>query len=57
VEYWKQKFWKNIEKDKAVKKELEELGWRVVVIWECEISLKKDNSVFTEKLTRDLINE
>jgi DNA mismatch endonuclease, patch repair protein len=36
VEFWKQKFKKNVARDKQVRKELEQRGWRVVIIWECE---------------------
>ena len=37
VEFWGEKFKRNIKRDKEVKKELEELGWKVITIWECEI--------------------
>lgn len=35
-EYWNRKLDKNINRDKKNKKELEELGWHVLVVWECE---------------------
>jgi DNA mismatch endonuclease (patch repair protein) len=38
VEFWKGKFKSNIARDKRVQKELERAGWRVAVIWECEIA-------------------
>ena len=34
--FWEEKFRKNVERDNRVKGELECLGWRVVVIWECQ---------------------
>ena len=37
-EYWLPKFERNIENDKKHKKALEAAGWKVVVIWECEIN-------------------
>ena len=37
VDFWNKKFEYNIERDKKNVKKLEELGWRVFVIWECEI--------------------
>lgn len=40
AEFWENKFSKNVERDERKIKELEELGWKVVTIWECEI--KKD---------------
>lgn len=35
--FWKAKFKDNINRFLKVKKELEKAGWRVVVIWECQI--------------------
>lgn len=35
--FWQDKFKKNIERDKRVTQELELLGWRVLVVWECEL--------------------
>ena len=40
TKFWTKKFSKNIERDKKKIQELEELDWRVLTIWECE--LKKD---------------
>ena len=40
TEYWNAKFQKNIERDKAAYQELQEKGWRVFVIWECELKKK-----------------
>ena len=36
-DYWKEKFNKNYVRDITKKAELQRLGWRVVVIWECEL--------------------
>ena len=36
-EYWTGKIRRNMARDERVRKELSELGWRVLVIWECEI--------------------
>ncbi len=35
--FWKEKFAKNLERDKRNQKDLREMGWRPKVIWECEI--------------------
>jgi len=37
AEFWKIKFEKNVERDKRKNKELEDKGWIVLTIWECEI--------------------
>lgn len=38
VEFWARKFQDNVARDERVKGELERLGWRVIVIWECQTS-------------------
>src|SRR3990170_4219533 len=35
-EFWKQKFEKNVARDQKVRRKLQELGWRVIVVWECQ---------------------
>lgn len=50
VEFWKNKFKKNKERDNRKIKELEKLNWNVLVIWECEI--KKDTSICVEKIKK-----
>lgn len=37
VEFWQKKFDKNVARDKSVATQLERLGWKVIVVWECEI--------------------
>lgn len=36
-DFWEKKFAENIIRDKANIKQLEQLGWNVIVIWECEV--------------------
>jgi DNA mismatch endonuclease (patch repair protein) len=36
TEFWDSKLDRNISRDAAVKRELEEQGWDVFVVWECE---------------------
>ena len=42
VEFWKQKFEGNVERDLRKTKELESLGWTVITIWECEVKRKPE---------------
>ena len=37
TEFWEAKFKRNVERDAEVQRELEELGWTVIVIWECQL--------------------
>lgn len=40
IEYWQQKFKRNVDRDSNTEKKLKELDWNLIVVWECE--LKKD---------------
>ena len=37
VEYWRQKFERNIDRDRKKESALLGLGWRVYTIWECDL--------------------
>jgi DNA mismatch endonuclease (patch repair protein) len=37
LQYWKVKLDKNVKRDKAHRAALRKAGWRVLVVWECEI--------------------
>lgn len=45
VAFWAEKFKKNVARDKAKKDELERLGWKVEVIWECQIKNNLEESL------------
>jgi DNA mismatch endonuclease (patch repair protein) len=36
-EFWQTKFAGNMRRDRKVRSELARLGWRVIVIWECQV--------------------
>jgi DNA mismatch endonuclease (patch repair protein) len=38
IEFWEKKFNNNTVRDRHVRRELEQLGWHVEIIWECERS-------------------
>ncbi len=38
VKFWKNKFAENVARDRRAMRALRRLGWRVIVIWECEVS-------------------
>ncbi len=54
VEYWQTKFERNQARDKRTQEQLVSEGWKVVVIWECE--LKKDKIEETRKRLLDEIS-
>jgi len=37
TDFWEEKFRKNVENDQLHTKQLVELGWNVITLWECEI--------------------
>ncbi|MEW5773766.1 MAG: very short patch repair endonuclease [Thermodesulfobacteriota bacterium] len=47
AEYWRRKRAGNVARDRERRSELEALGWRVLVIWECEV---KDAEALGDKL-------
>ena len=47
--YWQKKFERNVERDKQSQTALECRGWRVLVIWECEL---KDLMALQERISR-----
>lgn len=40
TDYWYPKILRNIERDQRNTKKLQELGWQVIVVWECELKKK-----------------
>lgn len=40
IEYWRRKIERNIERDQNNLTELKNIGWRVFIIWECELKKK-----------------
>lgn len=44
-ELWEKKFERNITKDKTNQNECRNLGWKVIVIWECEIEKNLDQTL------------
>ena len=48
VEYWSSKFERNVERDQRKLEQLEEAGWTVHTVWECE--LKRDRIESTTRL-------
>ncbi|MDR0910198.1 MAG: very short patch repair endonuclease [Spirochaetaceae bacterium] len=50
-EYWENKIGRNVERDKKNIDMLEQLGWKVIVIWECQIDKNVDNAIsFLKKI-------
>ena len=54
AEFWKKKITENKERDLRKKKELEEEGWRVLTVWECD--LKNDPEQTLQQLVAEIKN-
>lgn len=55
-EFWQKKFAYNIERDERNYTRLRELGWNVIIIWECEIR-HGDKQKALEALSAKIIGE
>jgi DNA mismatch endonuclease (patch repair protein) len=51
VEYWNAKFARNVERDRLNLRRLRRMGWRVLVVWECQL---KDKKSLARRVTRFL---
>ncbi|WP_315806820.1 very short patch repair endonuclease [Bradyrhizobium sp. SZCCHNPS10062] len=50
-EFWQRKFDGNVARDLRTKRELEAAGWRVVLVWECQLS---DLAALSKHLAQEL---
>ena len=41
VAYWNSKFAANVSRDRSNQRELRRMGWKVLVVWECELKFAK----------------
>ncbi len=54
TDFWEKKFAANVERDKRVKAELKDLGWRVITVWSCEL---KDMETLKQRLVSEIKNK
>lgn len=40
-EFWREKIEGNVERDRETVSDLEKLGWKVLLVWECEVTSSK----------------
>ena len=53
TDFWKQKFNANVNRDKVKGEQLNDLGWKVLTLWECKIKKDLDRQILKVK---ELIN-
>jgi|SRR6266700_1457444 len=51
IRFWKKKFAENVTRDTKQETALRALGWKVLIVWECEL---RNEGVLAEKLTKVL---
>ncbi|MDR1717000.1 MAG: DNA mismatch endonuclease Vsr [Prevotella sp.] len=54
LSYWNEKIAKNIERDYRKNAELEELGWNIIIIWQCELKNVKLKEQRLSKLENEI---
>ncbi len=54
IEFWMRKIGSNVERDNNNITKLKEMGWNVIVIWQCEIKNLKPRNIRFEKLLTEL---
>jgi len=57
TDFWITKFEGNMRRDRKVTAELQELGWKVFVVWECELSGKAVRGSFVARLASEILVE
>jgi len=50
VDFWKGKFARNVKRDATVESTLRQAGWRVLVVWECELNTKEKAATTAAKV-------
>lgn len=51
VDFWTQKFAANVKRDAKTRRALEQAGWQVLVVWECEL---RDMAVLADRLSAEI---
>lgn len=56
IEFWQKKFSANVNRDKIVRKELQELKIKQLIIWECTIKEMKKDEIYRDKIVGQIID-
>ena len=56
-EFWENKIYKTVKRDKRNISDLKKLGWRIAIVWECSIKGKEKLSSTCEQLNSWLIED
>lgn len=56
-EFWTKKISETRNRDKKNRGELQELGWKVIVIWQCELNNKLNRQTRLDQLVNQIIKD
>jgi DNA mismatch endonuclease (patch repair protein) len=51
TKFWRSKFEQNVQRDREQRRQLRRAGWKVIVVWECEL---RDPDRLRRRLLREL---
>lgn len=54
VEFWSEKFRRNQERDKVVKEELEKVGVKMLIVWECTVKKMMRDDVASNNMMKKI---
>lgn len=57
VEYWEAKIQKNVIRDEQNYEMLRNQGWKIIVLWECQLAKKTFNTKMEETISTILLNQ
>ena len=56
TEFWTEKFERNVKRDARVIEELNSLGWRVIIVWECELGSKDRLATTEARVAKEILS-
>ena len=54
-EFWQNKFDANVRRDKDEQEQLKSMGWRILIVWECELK-KEKRDITLEHLYESIVS-
>lgn len=54
IEFWAEKFENNVDRDSRSRELLKALGWRVIVVWECEVGSRRKANVTALRIANQI---
>jgi len=56
IDYWKNKIEANMSRDLKIQDNLETMGWKYLIIWDCQITTKKSANIALLNLLKNIEN-